>query len=281
MDNNLFDRSSEIGVAHKISKKQYPRAVEVVSEISPSLEDQNIFSYPFYRLVFCTSGRAEFTVIKKKRRVLIELPEGHAMVIKPGAFIKSINQKPYETCGILLREQSLDYFTNDHIYRHRHRFMLPIRNVRNELCILFEQCLNFSHNNILLEQYVRLIWTHIEEMIKSQKHSKGSHVTFMKAKAYVKKHFQHGINRKISSKELGLNQDYLNSLFHKFSGLNFTQYLLQVKLEKANELLHDKELSISQVSKLSGFNSNTYFGRQFKKHYKMTPLNYRKTLNQA
>ena len=251
----------------------------MVSEVSPFHEDQIIFSYPFFRLVFCTSGNAEFEIIKKKRRIKLELLKGNAMVIKPGAFIKSINQKPYETCGILLRDQSIDFFTNDHLYRHRHRFLLPIRNVRNELYILFEQCLEFSKNERLRQQYARLIWTHIDEMIEKQSLSKGSHITFVKAKSYVNKHFQHGINRKIVATELGFNQDYLNTLFHRFSGLNFTQYLLKLKLEKAKELLYDKDLSISQIAKLSGFNSNTYFGRQFKKHYKMTPLNYRKSLN--
>lgn len=149
------------------------------------------------------------------------------MVIKPGAFIKSINRKPYETCGILLSDQLIDFFTNDHLHRHRHRFLLPIRNMRNELYILFKQCVEFSNNDRLLQQYARLIWTHVDEMIKKQSQSKGSHITFVKAKSYVNKHFQLGINRKVVAAELGLNQDYLNALFHRFSGLNFTQYLLK------------------------------------------------------
>jgi AraC-like DNA-binding protein len=274
----LSDKNPEIDIAGRILTEQYPNNVVLVSEESPIREDQIIFSYPFYRLVFCTSGCAEFTVIKKNRRVTLEVPRADAMVIKPGAFIKSINQKPYETCGILLRDQSIDFFTNDHLCRHRHRFMLPMGNARHELSMLFQQSVKFSKTPRLLQQYARLIWTHIDEMIEKQNRSKGSHITFTKAESYVKKHFQHDINRKIVAAELGLNQDYLNALFHRFSGLSFTQYLLRIKLEKANELLHDQHLSISQIARLSGFNSNTYFGRQFKRQYKMTPLNYRKTI---
>ncbi|WDP92298.1 MAG: helix-turn-helix transcriptional regulator [Desulfobacter sp.] len=279
MVQNSAGEDLEIDIAHKISAAQYPKQVEMVSERSPLREDQIIFSYPYYRLVFCTSGCAEFKIIRNKQEADLALQKGAAMVIKPGAFIKSTNRKPYETCGMLLRNQSIDFFTNDHLFRHRHRFLLPIRNVRKELYMLFEQCIKFSESDLLLEQYTRLIWAHIDEMINKQRRSKGAHITFAKAKSYVNKHFQHGITRKLVAAELGLNQDYLNALFCRFSGLSFTQYLLKIKLEKASELLHDAHLSISQVAKLSGFNSNTYFGRQFKMHYKMTPLNYRKTLN--
>ena len=277
----LSTEKSEISLAHTISTAQYPTKVTMVSERSLFPEDQIMFSYPFYRLVFCTFGVAEFVIIDKNQRVNIELEKGEAIIIKPGAFIKSINRKPYETCGILLRNQSMDFFINDHLYRHKHRFMLHVRNVRNEVYILFGQCVEFSKNNYLLEQYARLIWTHIDEMIKQQMKSKGSHVTFLKAKTYVNKHFQHSINRKFCAAELGMNEDYLNALFHRFVGMSFSQYLLKIKLEKANDLLHDKDLSIAQVAFLSGFSSSTYFGRQFKKHHKMTPLSYRKTLHRV
>jgi AraC-like DNA-binding protein len=274
----ISDERLEIDIAHTISRQGYPKKVAMVAEMSPFREDQIIFSYPFYRLVFCTAESAEFKIIKNNRFINLELHNGNAMVIQPGAFIKSINRKPYETCGILLRNELIDFFTNDHLCRHRHRFMLPIRNVRKELFVLFSQCVEFSQNDRLLEQYTRLIWTHVVDLIEKQSLSKGSHITFVKAKSYVNKHFQLGINRKVVAAELGLNQDYLNALFRRFSGLNFTQYLLKIKLEKASELLHDTLLSISQISKLSGFNSNTYFGRQFKKHYKITPLHFRKRL---
>lgn len=274
----LFDENFEMNIASNIMEKQYPKAVKIVSEGSLISEDQIVFSYPFYRLVFCTWGCAEFIIIKDNKAVELELAQGNAMIIKPGAFIKSLNNKPYETCGILLRHQSMDYFTNDHLCRHRHRFMLPIRYVQKELSILFQQAVAFSSSHDLRRQYARLIWTHIDAIIKKQNQAKGSHITFIKAKSYVNKHFQLGINRKIVAEELGFNHDYLNALFHQFSGLSFTQYLLKIKLEKATELLHDKDLSISQIAKLSGFNSNTYFGREFKKHYDMTPLNYRKSL---
>ncbi|TKB06594.1 helix-turn-helix domain-containing protein [Desulforhopalus sp. IMCC35007] len=279
MDRIIFRENSEISIAHTISKNHFPKKVEMVSEVSPVREDQIIFSYPFYRLVFCTSGSAEFIIIKEKKPFTLEVSEGNAMIIKPEAFIKSINHKPYETCGILLRPQSMDYFTNDHLCRHRHRFMLPIRYVRKELYLLFEQCVEFSNIDRLRQQYAMLIWAHFDEIIKKQTQSKGAHITFIKVKYYVIKHFQHGINRKIVAAELGLNQDYLNALFQQFSGLSFTQYLLKIKLEKANELLHDKNLSISQIAKLAGFGSNTYFGRQFKRYYNMTPLHYRKSLD--
>lgn len=273
-----YKEDVKFNVAHEIASERYPHKATFLSEPSGSYEDQIIFSYPFYRMVVCYDGEAEFHVIKDGNPTMILLERGDAVVVKPGAFIRSVNQKPYKTCGILLREQSIDFFTNDHLCRHRHRFMMPLRYVKEELHILFKQAADFSDNNKLLQQYAALIWTHIDEIIIKQNQPSGSHGTFLRVKSYVDKHFQFGINRKIVAAELGLNQDYLNALFHQFTGLSFTEYTIKIKLEKAKDILPDKSLSIAQVSKLCGFNSNTCFGRQFKKYYGMTPMVYRNSL---
>ncbi len=278
MNKPLPDAKAEIRIAHAVSAARYPEHVKVVSEPSAFYEDQIIFSYPFYRIVFCTSGQAEYKVFKQGVPARLDLCQGDAMIIKPRAFIKSINCIPYETCGILLRDFSIDYFTNDHRCGHRHRFMLPIRYVQKTMSILFEQAVEFSDHENLLRLYAMLTWAHVTETLIKQCQPTGSHSTFYKAKSYVDKHFQLGINRKIVAAELGLNQDYLNTLFRRFSGLNFTQYLLKIKLEKANDLMYDKKISISKIAKLCGFNSSTYFGRQFKKQYHMTPQAYRKKM---
>ena len=279
MANRSIKECNGSKIVHEIASAQYFSRVLMLSEASKSYGDQILFSYPFYRIVICYSGNAEFTVMKEGQPAIIGLSPGEAMIIVPGAWVRSINQKPYETCGVLLREQSMDLFTNDHLCRHRHRSMTPIRYVKEELHILFKQAVEFSGSEKLLQQYARLIWTHIDEIIKKHNLPSGSHGTFIRVKSYVGKHFQFGINRKIVAGELGLNQDYLNALFHQFTGLSFTEYIVKVKLEKAKDILRDKSLSIAQVSKVCGFNSNTYFGRQFKKYYGMTPLVYRKSLS--
>lgn len=278
MKRPISDEKAEIRIAHAILSARYPEHVNVVSEPSASCEDQIVFSYPFFRLVFCTAGHAEYIIMRQGEPARLDLCQGHAMIIKPGAFIKSLNCIPYETCGILLRDGSMDYFTNDHKCGHKHRFLLPVRYAQNTMNVLFKQAVEYSSHDHLLRLYVMLTWAHVSETLIKQSQPTGSHSTFFKAKSYVDKHFQLGINRKTVAAELGLNQDYLNALFHRFSGLSFTQYILKIKLEKANELLYEKNISISKIAKLSGFNSNTYFGRQFKREYHMTPQAYRRSL---
>ena len=156
--------------------------------------------------------------------------------------------------------------------------MTPIRYVKQDLHVLFKQAIEFSENPGLFLQYAMLIWTHVSEIVKKQNQPAGSYGTFLKLKSYVGKHVAFGINRKIVAAELGLNPDYLNALFHQFTGLGFTEYVMKIKLEEARNILQDKRLSIAQVAKLCGFNSNTYFGRRFKCHYGITPMAFRKSL---
>ncbi len=53
------------------------------------------------------------------------------------------------------------------------------------------------------------------------------------------------------------------------------QYLENVRLKKARELLETSSLSISDISLMVGYNDPNYFARSFKKVYELTPREYR------
>ena len=53
------------------------------------------------------------------------------------------------------------------------------------------------------------------------------------------------------------------------------QYLIEYKLKKACDLLRKSSYSVSEISSLSGFSSQSYFSKIFKKNINMTPLEYR------
>lgn len=55
------------------------------------------------------------------------------------------------------------------------------------------------------------------------------------------------------------------------------EYLTLLRLQKAKELLTtDRDLSISEISRMVGYNAVSYFGMLFKKFEKMTPENFRR-----
>lgn len=92
-------------------------------------------------------------------------------------------------------------------------------------------------------------------------------------KDYVSDLYLNGLAEK-----LHYNAAYLGQLFQKEVGEPFNLYLLNYRLEKAKQLLHQTELSVDEISSAVGFQTPTYFIRMFKSNVGLTPLKYRKTL---
>lgn len=80
--------------------------------------------------------------------------------------------------------------------------------------------------------------------------------------------------RKIS-KIASMAPSTLLPVFKKVTGYSPIDYLLQVRLSKAAELLQRTSDSISSISLSCGFADSNYFSRQFKKRYNMSPRAYR------
>ena len=53
------------------------------------------------------------------------------------------------------------------------------------------------------------------------------------------------------------------------------QYLENIRLRKARELLESTSLSISDIARTAGYNDSNYFARSFKKVYGVSPRDYR------
>ena len=69
-------------------------------------------------------------------------------------------------------------------------------------------------------------------------------------------------------------------VFQKATGVSPNQYLTNLRLSQACELLKHSEMSITDVAHECGFQDNSYMTRQFKKHLGHTPSQFRK-INQA
>ena len=74
---------------------------------------------------------------------------------------------------------------------------------------------------------------------------------------------------------------YFCKMFKKAVGINFTDYLSRVRIEKAKNLLLNPNLRISEIAFEVGFQSLTHFNRVFKKIVGQSPTEYREKLPSA
>lgn len=73
----------------------------------------------------------------------------------------------------------------------------------------------------------------------------------------------------------GISKDYFSRIFRNVTGMNYSRWLNMIRLEKATELLADKEKTLTEVAMLSGFQSISSFNRVFHAEKGMAPGEYR------
>ena len=73
----------------------------------------------------------------------------------------------------------------------------------------------------------------------------------------------------------GLNPVYLSVLFKKETGINFKDYVVNVRMDKAKGLLRSGE-SINRVAELVGYQDAKYFSRLFARVVGVNPTQYKK-----
>ena len=75
---------------------------------------------------------------------------------------------------------------------------------------------------------------------------------------------------------LYLSVPYLSSLVKEYFGKSFKELVVDERMERAYELFTTSSLSIGDVIRSVGYENESYFHREFKKRYSLTPLALRK-----
>ena len=101
------------------------------------------------------------------------------------------------------------------------------------------------------------------------------------AMAFCKEHYSEKITLIQLAELTGLNKSYFSQLFHKETGVPFGDYLESVRIRNAQRLLHNLNLSMSDIAELVGFSNQNYFTKVFKKQTGIAPSQYRRRIFQA
>jgi AraC family transcriptional regulator len=71
--------------------------------------------------------------------------------------------------------------------------------------------------------------------------------------------------------------NYLSNLFSSLEGITLEQYIIKQKIERVKELLHNDELTLSEIAHQLGYSSVAYLSNQFKKVTGYTPSSIKKS----
>jgi AraC-like DNA-binding protein/ligand-binding sensor protein len=99
-----------------------------------------------------------------------------------------------------------------------------------------------------------------------------------KAKEYILEHQTENLRLGHVAKACNTSTFYFCKMFKKITGINFTDYLSRVRIEKSKNLLLNPNLRVSEIAFEVGFQSLTHFNRVFKKILGQSPTEYRAQL---
>jgi two-component system response regulator YesN len=98
------------------------------------------------------------------------------------------------------------------------------------------------------------------------------------AKAYIHAHFNQAITLEDVADAVGLSPNYFSNMFKQEFGVTFIDYLTEVRLQRAKQLLEENELSLKEISYMIGYKDPNYFSRVFKKHYNESPKHFQQAI---
>ncbi|GAA0356519.1 helix-turn-helix domain-containing protein [Alkalibacterium iburiense] len=95
-------------------------------------------------------------------------------------------------------------------------------------------------------------------------------------KEMIQNKFQEDISLDTISEELNYNPNYISSIFKKETGITFSDYLIEFRLNKAKEWLVETDLTVKKIAENLQYGNSQNFIRSFKKRESVTPGQYRK-----
>ena len=99
-----------------------------------------------------------------------------------------------------------------------------------------------------------------------------------RAKEFIQEHQTDNLRLGHVAKAVNTSTFYFCKMFKKVTGINFTDYLSRVRIEKSKNLLLNPNLRVSEIAFEVGFQSLTHFNRVFKKILGQSPTEYRAQL---
>ncbi len=95
---------------------------------------------------------------------------------------------------------------------------------------------------------------------------------------YIQDHLDQEISLDILAAQIGMSQFYFARLFKQSVGMSPYRYLIGQRIERAKQLLRQKDLSITAIALRCGFNTQSHLTQYFRQLTSTTPKKYRSNL---
>ena len=231
-----------------------------------------------FQIIYITRGHGYF---QSKQTGKKSIQEGTLMILFPGVWHRYM---PDSKTGWREHWVSFNGMQPDKL--NKHDILSPERAVINigldeTIIKLYQQILELIESERVgfRENIIALTYQIIAQIIATEKYKKfgGKEIEtiIQNAKSMMIDRVDKQIQFKSLAEELGVGYSWFRRMFKHYTGLAPIQYFLQLKLNKARDLLLSTSLSVKEIAVITGFESQYYFSKFFKQRTGMSPIQMR------
>jgi AraC-like DNA-binding protein len=104
-------------------------------------------------------------------------------------------------------------------------------------------------------------------------------VSIQKAKIYIRQNLFNKLPISSIAAIAGVSESHFTKIFKRSTGISCIKYIMELRIHEARNLLLNSSKNISEIAYSCGFESISHFNRSFKKHFQVSPKDYRKFRN--
>lgn len=109
-----------------------------------------------------------------------------------------------------------------------------------------------------------------------EKNEKKNSTVAEKVERYVMEHISEDFKREDIANALYFNPSYLSHIFKQEKGISLNRFINQLRIQEAKRLFDTTNLPVGNVAMDTGYYNFSYFSKQFKEMYHVTPSEYKK-----
>ena len=126
---------------------------------------------------------------------------------------------------------------------------------------------------IILLQFILEMW---KKGFVIENDTSGRNTVEKEMVSYIQQNFTGKISLREFGEQFHLSEKYISRYFKEHFHITLSQYVTDLRLEHAKQLLQDTDIPVTDVAMQSGYQNVSYFIRSFQKAYAVSPLKYRK-----
>ena len=141
---------------------------------------------------------------------------------------------------------------------------------------LYKQFASLYNINTYSEWMVHLVTefiTHVEKRSEVR-----SPDTISAVKAYIRDNISGDLTLDHVSEQVFISPKYLSKIFKEETGIVYSEYVTNQRMERARELIARREFTIEQVASTVGYRTPAYFIKKFKEIHGCTPKNFMRSM---